>query len=70
MANLFNGGTKDFVELWEIIHLKMCTHFSIRQTKLFGINLRYYSQTCSNSRLYKVTNSESAQANSCTIVTA
>ena len=29
----------------------------------------YYSQTCSNCHLYKVTNTESAQANSDTIVT-
>ena len=35
MENLRNGGTKDFVELWEIIHLKISTHFNIRQMKLF-----------------------------------
>ena len=44
MVNLGNGGTKDFVELWEIMHLKIWTHFSIRQTKLFWINVKYYSQ--------------------------
>ena len=44
MVNLGNGGTKDFVELWEIMHLKIWTHFSIRQTKLFWINLKHYSQ--------------------------
>ena len=44
MVNLGNGETKDFVELWEIMHLKIWTHFSIRQTKLFWINLKYYSQ--------------------------
>ena len=47
MVNLFDGGTKDFVGLWEIIHLKISTHFSIRLTKLFEINLKYYSQACS-----------------------
>ena len=35
MVNLCNDGTKDSVELWEIIHLKILTYFSIRQTKLF-----------------------------------
>ena len=44
MVNLGNGGTKDFVELWEIMHLKIWTHFSIRQTKLFWINFKHYSQ--------------------------
>ena len=44
MINLCNGGTKDFVKLWEILHLKIWTHFSIRQTKLFWINLKHYSQ--------------------------
>ena len=44
MVNLDNGGTKDFVELWEIMHLKIWTHFSMRQTKLFWINLEHYSQ--------------------------
>ena len=46
MVNLCNGGTKDFVELWEIIHLK-------------SINLNYYSQTCSKDHLCKTTNDES-----------
>ena len=69
MVNLCNGGTKDFVELWEIIHLKILTHFSIRQRKLFWINLKHYSQICSNDHLRKTTNSESAQANSRTVVT-
>ena len=35
MVNLCNDGTKDFVELREIIHLKISTNFSIQQTKLF-----------------------------------
>ena len=69
MVNLYNGGTKDFVKLWEIIHLKIWTHFSIRQTKLFWINLKHYSQTFLNDHLCKTTNSESAQANSGIIVT-
>ena len=55
MVNLCNGGTKDFVELWEIMHLKIWTHFSIRQTKLFWIKLKHYSQTCSNDHLCKTT---------------
>ena len=55
IVNLCNGGTKDFVELWEIIHLKIWTHFSIRQTKLFWINLEHYSQTCSNDHLCRAT---------------
>ena len=42
MVNLGNSGTKDFLELWEIMHLKIWTHFSIRQTKLFWINVKYY----------------------------
>ena len=70
MVNLGNGETKDFVELWEIMHLKIWTHFSIRQTKLFWINLKHYNQTCSNDHLLsKTTNAESVQANSPTIVT-
>ena len=44
MVNLGNGDTKDFVELWETMHLKIWIHFSIRQTKLFWINLKHYSQ--------------------------
>ena len=55
MVNLCNGGTKDFAELWEITHLKIWTRFSIRQTKLFWINLKHYSQTCSNDHLCKTT---------------
>ena len=55
MINLCNGGTKDFVVLWEIIHLKIWTHFSIRQTKLFWIKLKHYSHTCSNDHLCKTT---------------
>ena len=58
MVNLCNGGTKDFVELWEIIHLKIWTHFFIRQMKLFQINLinlKHYSQTCSDEHLCKTT---------------
>ena len=35
MVNLCNGGIKDFEELWEITHLKISTHFPIRQTILF-----------------------------------
>ena len=54
-VNLCNGGTKDFVKLWEIIHLKIWTRFSIRQMKLFWINLRHYSQTCSNNHLCMTT---------------
>ena len=55
LVNLYNGGTKDFVELWEIIHLKISTHFFIRQTKSFKINLKHYSQTCSDDHLCKTT---------------
>ena len=44
MVNLGNGETKDFVELWKFIHLKIWNHFSIRQTKLFWIDLKHYSQ--------------------------
>ena len=44
MVNLGNGETKDFVELQEIMHLKIWTHFSIRQMKLFWIDLKHYSQ--------------------------
>ena len=55
MVNLCNGGTKDFVELWEIIHLKIWTHFSIKQTKLFWIKLKHCSQTCSNDHPCKTT---------------
>ena len=44
MVNLGNGETKDFVELWKVMHLKIWTHFSIRQTKLFWITLKHYSQ--------------------------
>ena len=55
MVILCNGGTKDFVELWEVIHLKLWTHFCIRQMKLFWVNLKHYSQTCSNDHLFKIT---------------
>ena len=55
MVNLCNGGTKDFVELCEIIHSEISAHFSIRQTKLFWINSKYYSQTCSDDHLCKMT---------------
>ena len=55
IVNLCNGGTKDFVELWEIINLKTWTRFSIRQTKLLWINLKNYNQTCSNNHLCKMT---------------
>ena len=55
MENLCNGGTKDFVELWEMIHLKISTHFSIRETNLFKIKLKHYSQTCSDDHLCKMT---------------
>ena len=54
-VNLCDGGTKDFVKLWEIIYLKIWIHFSIRQMKLFWINLRHYSQTCSNNHLCMTT---------------
>ena len=53
MVNFCNGGTNDFVELWEIIHFKIWTHFSIRQTNLFWINLKHCGQTCSNDHLCK-----------------
>ena len=43
--------------------------FSIRQTKLFWINLKHYSQIFSNDRLCKTTNSESTKAYSRAIVT-
>ena len=36
MVNLGTDGTKDFVELWEITHLKIWTHFSIRQAKSYS----------------------------------
>ena len=55
MVNLCNCGTKDFAEPWEIIHLKIWTHFSIRQSKLFWINLKYYNKTCSDDQLCKTT---------------
>ena len=54
MVNLCNGGTKDFVELWE----------NYKFEHLNSINLKHYSQTCSNDHLCKVTNAESAQVNS------
>ena len=57
MVNLCNGGTKDFVELWGIIHLKIWTHFSIRQKNLFWVNLKHYSQTSSSNHLCKTTTS-------------
>ena len=44
MVNVGNGETKNFGELWEIVHLKIWTHFSIRQMKLAWINLKHYSQ--------------------------
>ena len=44
MVNLGNGETKDFAELQEIMQLKIWTHFSIRQMKLFWIDLKHYSQ--------------------------
>ena len=44
MVNLGNGGTQDFVELWEIGDLKIRTDFSLKQTKLLWINLKHYSQ--------------------------
>ena len=53
MVNLCNGETKDFAELWKFIHLKVWTHFSIRQMKLFWIN--FCTQTCSNDHLCKTT---------------
>ena len=56
MVNLCNGGTKDFVELWEIIHLKISTHFSI-------------FPPLQDDHSSKKTNAESAQASSRTIVT-
>ena len=55
MVNLCNGGTKDFAEQWENIHLKISTHFSTRQTKLFYINLKHYCQICSDNHLCKTT---------------
>ena len=36
---------------------------------LNSVNLKHYSQTCSNEHLCKTTNAESAQANSCSIIT-
>ena len=77
MVYFFHGGTNDFAELMEIVHLKIWTHFSIRQTNLFWINLKHYSQTCSNNQLCKTATSlrqpmlsaGSAQANSHTIIT-
>ena len=36
---------------------------------LNSVNLKHYSETCSNDHLCKTTNAESAQANSCQIVT-
>ena len=57
MVNLCHSGTKDFAELWEIIHLN-------------SVNLKHYSQTCLNEHLCKTMNAESAQANSCSIVTS
>ena len=55
MVNLCNGGSESFMELWEIIRLKIWTHFSIRQAKLFWINLKHYSQTCSNNYFCRMT---------------
>ena len=55
MVNLRNGRTKDFRELWEIIHLKIWTPFCIRLMKLFWINLEHYGQTCSNDHPCKMT---------------
>ena len=46
-----------YLELWEI-HLNIWTK----------INLKHYSQTCSNDHLCKTTNAESAQANSRPII--
>ena len=37
--------------------------------KLFLIKLKHYSQTCSSDHLGKMTNAESTQADSWTIVT-
>ena len=36
---------------------------------LNSINLKHYSETCSNDHLCKTTNAESPQANPCHIVT-
>ena len=56
MVNLCNGETKDFLENYTFEHLN-------------SINLKHYSQSCSNDHLHKTTNAESTQANSCPIVT-
>ena len=76
MVNLCNGGTKDFVELREIIYLKISTRFfHIKQGKLFEINLKHCSKTCSHDHLCKTTThlrwpmGSPPKANSCTIVT-
>ena len=51
MVNLRNGETKDFAELWAIITFE-------------HLNLKHYSQTCSNDHLCQMTTAKSAQANS------
>ena len=60
LVNLCNGGTKDFVELWKI-NYTLVEHLN-------SVNLKHYSETCSNDHLCKTTNAESAQANSRQIV--
>ena len=55
MVNLCNGGSKDFLELRENKHLKIWTHFSIKQTKLFWMKLKHYSQACSYDHLCRMT---------------
>ena len=59
IVNLCNSGTKDFVELWEIMF----------KQHLNSINLKHYGQTCSNEHPCKTTDAGSAQANSRSIVT-
>ena len=43
--------------------------FILTSDNILTINLKHCSQTCSNDHLCKTTNAESAQANSCPIVT-
>ena len=55
MVNLYNGGAKDFAELWEIMHLNIWTHFLSDKQNYSEFNLKHYSQTCWNDHLHETT---------------
>ena len=60
MINLCNGGTNDFVELWEIMHLNIWTQLTYLRTLFFTPK---WKKPCLKQQLQQLSQAKQSEKN-------